>query len=133
MKRFVDSNVPMYLVGAPHPNRNLAIAELERAIEDGRTLVTNAEVLQEIVHRYRAIGRLDAIPAALDAVLGIVDEVYPIDTIDVLTASRLLTRVPALSSRDALHVATMQRYGVDEILTFDAGFTGVVGIRRLPA
>jgi uncharacterized protein len=33
---FVDSNVPMYLVGAAHPNKETARTLLERAITDGR-------------------------------------------------------------------------------------------------
>src|SRR5262245_34063500 len=48
----VDSNIPMYLVGAAHPNKDSARSALERAIVDGERLVTDAEVLQEILHRY---------------------------------------------------------------------------------
>ena len=42
---FVDSNVPMYLVGAPHPNRNRAVDFLARSTAE--RLVTSAEVYQE--------------------------------------------------------------------------------------
>lgn len=38
-----------------------------------------------------------------------------------------------LSSRDALHLAVMERHGVREILSFDRGFDLIPGIRRLPA
>ena len=34
-----------------------------------------------------------------------------------------------LSSRDALHVAIMERQGVSEIMTFDRGFAERPGIR----
>ena len=62
---FIDSNVPMYLVGAEHPHKIDAQRILERCIADDERLVTDAEVLQEILHRYAAIGRKDAIsPAA---------------------------------------------------------------------
>src|SRR4051794_33334127 len=54
---FVDANIPMYVVGAPHPNKDRAVAALEVAVARGERLVTDAEVLQEILHRYRAIGR----------------------------------------------------------------------------
>jgi len=67
---FVDSNIPMYLVGGPHPNKVTAQRMLERCIADGERLVTDAEVLQEILHRYVAIHRRDAIQPALDAALG---------------------------------------------------------------
>lgn len=43
-------------------------------------IVTDAEVLQEILHRYVAISRRDAIPPCFDAILGIVDDVFAIDT-----------------------------------------------------
>jgi uncharacterized protein len=129
---FVDANVPMYLVGAEHPNKEPATTALEIAIARGERLVTDAEVLQELLHRYRSIGRLDAMEEATDALLSVVDEVFPIERDDVMTARRLLVRLPRLSARDALHVATMRRHGVDDILTFDTGFDAVGGLRRLP-
>ena len=49
---FVDSNIPMYLVGAAHPNKTAAQILLESLIAKGERLVTDAEVLQEILHRY---------------------------------------------------------------------------------
>lgn len=129
----VDSNVPMYLVGAVHPNKEAARAALERAIVDGERLVTDAEVLQEILHRYAAIQRRDAIGPCMDAILGVVDDVLPIERPDVAAAQLLLERIPSLSARDALHVAVMQRHGIGEILTFDRGFDAIPGLRRLPA
>jgi len=36
-----------------------------------------------------------------------------------------------MSARDALHLAIMERYGVERILSFDAGFDGFPGIERL--
>jgi predicted nucleic acid-binding protein len=47
----VDSNVPMYLVGAPHPHKTDSQRALERLIAERQRLVTDAEVLQEILHR----------------------------------------------------------------------------------
>ena len=56
----IDSNIPMYLVGAPHPHKTDAQRLLERCITQEERLVTDAEVLQEILHRYVAIRRRDA-------------------------------------------------------------------------
>ena len=64
---FVDSNIPMYLVGAEHPNKDGARRLLEQCIARGERLVADAEVLQEILHRYVAINRRDAIQPAFDA------------------------------------------------------------------
>ena len=62
---FADSNVPMYLVGSEHPHKIDTQRLLERCISDEKRLVTDAEVLQEILHRYAVIGRKNAISPAL--------------------------------------------------------------------
>ena len=54
---FIDSNVPMYLVGAAHTNKDRALAILTQLVRDGEQFVTDAEVYQEIFHRYTAIRR----------------------------------------------------------------------------
>ena len=127
---FVDSNIPMYLVGAGHPNKAAARSMLERAIADDEPLVTDAEVLQEILHRYVAIDRRDAIEPATAAILGVVDDVFPVERADVERARRLVLAT-RLSARGAIHLAIMQRHGVGRILTFDRGFEGITGIVRL--
>lgn len=128
---FVDSNVPMYLVGAPHPHKIDAQRLLERAIAERERLVTHAEVLQEILHRYTAIGRRDAVQPAFEALLGFVDEVLPVDLRTLLRSKDILLGYPGLSARDALHVATMEVHGIRRVLTFDRGFDGYPGIERI--
>ena len=130
---FVDSNIPMYLVGAPHPHKADAQRLLEGLIAARERLVTDAEVLQEILHRYVAIGRRAAIQPAFDALLGIVDDVFPVDLATVERARTIVLGSPQLSARDALHVAAMQGQRVSRILSFDAGFDGVPGISRIGA
>ena len=127
----IDSNVPMYLVGAEHPHKVDAQRLLERCIVERRRLVTDAEVMQEILHRYSAIERKDAIQPALDALLGIVDEVIPVQKDDVLGARDILMGMSELSSRDALHTAIMRRHGIQSIFSFDRGFDRVPGISRI--
>jgi uncharacterized protein len=130
---FVDSNIPMYLVGADHPNKVAARLWLEQAIVANEPLATDAEVLQELLHRYTAIGRRDAIGPAWDAIVGVVDVIHPIEVEDVTRARRLIAATPALSARDAVHLAVMQRRGISRILTFDAGFEGIIGVERIGA
>ena len=127
----VDSNIPMYLVGAAHPNKDAARRALEEAVAAGESLCTDAEVLQEILHRYTAIRRPDDIDPAFDALLAMVDVVYPIERADVERARRLLRTTPTLSARDAVHIALMQGRDIDRILTFDVGFDGIPGIVRV--
>ena len=128
---FVDSNIPMYLVGAPHPHKTDSQRLLERAIADGERLVTDAEVLQEILHHYVAINRRDAIQPAFDAVQRVVDEIFAITPADVERAKAIVLGHPALSARDALHVATMERNRVTQIMSFAAGFDRYPGLERL--
>jgi uncharacterized protein len=130
---FVDSNVPMYLIGADHPHKAAARRLLERAIVDNEPLGTDVEVLQELLHRYLLIGRRDAIGPAWDAIVGVVDVIHPVEREDVDRARRLVGTASALSARDALHLAVMQRHGITRILTFDAGFDGILGIERVGA
>jgi predicted nucleic acid-binding protein len=128
---FVDSNIPMYLIGAPHPNKDAARRLVEECIHRGERMVADAEVLQEILHRYVAIQRRDAIQPAFDALLGVVDEVYPVESTDVERAKQLLLGLGGLSARDAIHVAIMQRHEVERILSFDAGYDAVEWIERV--
>jgi hypothetical protein len=128
---FVDSNVPMYLVGASHPHKADAQRALERFVSARERLATDAEVLQEILHRYVAIDRRAAIQPAFDALLGVVDDVFPVDARTVERAKTIVLARQRLSARDALHVAVMEQHGIARILSFDDGFDDVPGIERV--
>jgi len=128
---FLDSNVPMYLIGASHPHKIDAQRILERLVSERQRLVTDAEVLQEILHRYVAIGRRDAIQPAFDALLGIVDEVLSIERATAERAKEILLGNPRLSARDAVHLAVMEQHHVEQIVSFDSGFDGHPGITRI--
>ena len=127
----IDSNVPMYLIGAPHPHKSDAQRWLEKLVSERQRLVTDAEVLQEILHRYVALDRRDAIQPAFDVLLGIVDQVLPVDQVTVERAKQIVLGRRHLSARDAVHVAIMEHHRIEQILTFDAGFDGLPGIARL--
>ena len=130
---FIDTNVPMYLIGADHPHKTDAQRLLERAATGRERLVTDAEVFQEILHRYVAIHRRDAIQTAFDVLLEIADEIFPIDLAVVERAKALVLGYARLSARDAIHVATMRQHGVTRIMSFDAAFDVVPGLSRLSA
>ena len=128
---FVDSNIPMYLVGAEHPNKSRAQLLLQTAVAQGERLVTDVEVLQEILHRYAALRRLDAIQPAFDALLGVVDDVFPIDAADVALAKEVLLGGLLFTARDALHIAVLERYGVSKVMSFDSDFDRRPGMTRI--
>jgi uncharacterized protein len=128
---FIDSNIPMYLVGAPHPHKVDAQRLVEQFVSNRERLVTDAEVLQEILHRYVAINRRDAIQPAFDALLGIADQVLSVDAAAAYRAKDILMSHQQMSARDALHLAVMEQHGIERILSFDSGFDGFPGISRL--
>lgn len=127
----VDSNIPMYLIGAPHPHKSDAQRLLEKLVSDRQRLVTDAEVLQEILRRYVAINRRDAIQPAFDALLGVADQVLPVDRSVAERAKGIVLGRRHMSARDAVHLAIMEQHGIEQILTFDSGFDGFPGITRL--
>jgi len=128
---FVDSNIPMYLVGAAHPHKTETQIILERLIAAGERLVTDAEVLQEILHRYAVISKREAIGPALQVTLDIVDEVIPIEKGVVLRAAEIVQNPALISARDAVHIAVMERHGIRSILSFDGDFDRWPGLQRI--
>jgi len=130
---FIDSNVPMYLVGAAHPHKIDSQRLVEKAIGDGERLVTDVEVMQEILHRYTAINRRDAIQPAFEVLLGVIDEVFPVELRDLQPARDIVLAMRDLSARDALHVALMEQHSITKILTFNTSFDSVPGIERVTA
>ena len=128
---FIDSNIPMYLVGKPHPHKTEAQVLLERMIALKQRLVTDVEVLQEILHRYVAINRRDAIAPAMKVTLDLVDNVFPVERADVLRAGEIVQNRALFSARDAVHIAIMERYGIDSIMSFDADFDRWPGLKRI--
>jgi uncharacterized protein len=127
----IDSNIPMYLIGASHRHKSDAQRVLEKLVSERQRLVTDAEVLQEILHRYVAIARRDAIQPAFDVLLGVVDQVLAVDRAVAERAKQIVLGRRHISARDAVHLAVMEQHGIEQILTFDSGFDGFPGITRL--
>lgn len=121
----------MYLTGAPHPHKTEAQVLLERLIAGGERLVTDAEVLQEILHRYTAINKREAIVPTLQVTIDFADEVFPVEKADVLRAAEITQNPASFSARDAIHIAVMERRGVRSILSFDSDFDRWPGLKRV--
>ena len=128
---FVDSNVPMYLVGSPHPNRDRAAQTLSRLRDEGEQFITDIEVYQEILHRYVSIRRSEAIEPAFRALQGIANRALSYGMDEIHAAKSLIEFVPDISARDALHAAVMRSAGITRILSYDKGFDAIPGIERL--
>ena len=131
MTTLIDSNIPMYLVGADHPNKDGAQRRLDDLITRNERLVTDAEAFQEIHHRYTTLKRPEAIQPAYDALLGVVDEVLPVGLVEVEEAKRIVLGQYGLSARDALHLAVMRSHSIVQILSFDADYDRFPGVERV--
>jgi len=127
----VDSNVWMYAAGSAHPHRAPS-QDFVRAIAGGDVHgVVDAEVLQEILHRYRAMGRWQDGRELFDLVRRIAPEVLPV-TGEVLDQARsLLDGHAHLSARDALHAAVALGHGAEAICSYDRDFDAIPGLARI--
>jgi predicted nucleic acid-binding protein len=128
---FIDTAILMYAGGSEHPLREPSRAVLRAAVEGRLEAVTSVEVVQEILHRYIAIRRLDAGVAMARETIAAFGPLLPITHAVVERMPGLVERYPALSARDLVHVATCLEEGISAIVSPDRGFDSVSEIRRL--
>ncbi len=128
---FVDSNVPMYAAGDEHPMKAPCLAFLQIVARGEVQAVTSVEVLQELLHRYTAMGKRRRAVDVAKTFMDVVPDVLPVARDDIAAAFELHLQHPALPTRDVMHLATMSRYGLKIIVTADQHFDGVDGIRRV--
>jgi len=130
---FLDSNIFMYAAGRTHRLKAPCVAVLRRVAEEQLDVVTNAEVLQEILYRYGAIDEaqrgLHLARLAMDQVGG---DVLPVTLADMQLAFDLVGRHgTSLKSRDAVHAATMLNNGLTHLISADSHFDAIEGITRV--
>ena len=128
---FLDASVLMYAAGAAHPRREPSRAVLERAATRRLKLITDSEVLQEILYRYFAINRPRAAETVYATAVALCDEILPVTEGSTSRALELLLQHSGLSPRDAIHVATMEKHGLQRILTTDRDFDALENIERV--
>ncbi|MDY6837897.1 MAG: type II toxin-antitoxin system VapC family toxin [Thermodesulfobacteriota bacterium] len=123
----VDSDVFVYAVGRAHPLREEAQGFFLQSSHEGKRLVTSAAVLQELVHIYLPLERMQTLDAALDlATLG-VDHVIPVGAEAVIHARHLVDKHPGLTARDLLHLAICHIENIKELKTFDRNLLAALG------
>ena len=129
---FIDANVPIYAAGREHLIKEPCARILMLAAEHPRSFVTDAEVLQELLHRYLASGRWalgrEVLQAFAEVMHGRIEPVY---ANDVDAAAKLADRHPDVSARDLVHAAVMERLGADRIISADTDFDRLLGVTRL--
>lgn len=124
---YVDTNVFMYAVGRPHPLREAARAFFVACNRDRTPLCTSAEALQELLHAYLPVGRLETLDAAMSLVARSRVEVWALEAADVASARELHGQYPALGPRDLCHLASCRRRAVGRIMTFDQALRAAAG------
>lgn len=127
----IDANIFMYAAGAEHPFKEPSRKFLERVARGEMDVALDAEVLQEILHRYRAIRRWSEGRNVYDLARQIVLIVIPI-TAEILDLARhLLDQYAGLTARDALHAAVAQAHGAQAICSYDGDFDEITGLHRI--
>lgn len=128
---YVDSNVPMYLVGAAHPRKDRVVELVPQLLSAREVLVSSAETFQEIIHRYTALRDHRHLAAAYEALEAMLARTADVTKADVDRARALAGAHPGLSSRDCVHAAVMDRLGCRKIWSYDAGFDAIPGVLRV--
>ena len=130
----IDTNVFMYAAGKESPQKVPCQRFLETIVEgEAPAVCTNAEVLQEILHRYRTLRVPEVGFQLFDAVTHLGIPILPVTDRAMAEARRLLEEYPALSTRDSVHLGVMREHGIEEILSYDTGFSDVSWVKRLEA
>jgi uncharacterized protein len=128
---FLDTNVLIYAAGGPHSLREPCRAALEAAVDRRVSLVTDSEVLQEILYRYFSLQKPDIAREVYQAATGLCDVVLPVSEQTTARARELMSRYVNLSARDAIHVASMEEGGLRQLLSTDGDFDAVEEVRRV--
>lgn len=127
----VDTNVLMYAAGAEHPHKAPSVAFLERVASGEIDAVIDAEVLQEILHRYRALDRWGDALRVFDLARTIFPVVLPVTEEALVRAAALLDAHPRLMARDGVHAAVALENGLDGICSFDTDFDVIDALERI--
>jgi uncharacterized protein len=128
---FLDTNIIMYSVGGSHPLRKPCRTCLEKIYEGKLSVITNAEVLQEILYRYISLNEKEKALQLTNSFIEICESVYPVTVDDVTLAMELIKKKKLPHIRDAIHAATMMQHDIKEILSTDKHFDKLPGIKRI--
>jgi len=128
---FIDSNLIMYSIGGPHPLCDPCKKFLEKIKSREILGVTNTEVLQEILYRYFSIERRTLGEIAYQSMIELCTDIFPVRVVDTDKALEILKRVDGITSRDAVHAATMIHNGIKEIISTDPHFDLIHEIKRI--
>ena len=126
----VDTNILMYAAGADHPNKRPSTEFLERVASDRIQAAIDTEALQEILHRYLALGRGAEGRQVYDGARRLFAVPLPA-TVEVMDRARgFLDQHPQIGARDAMHAAIVVEHGLSGICSYDRGFDALSAVLR---
>lgn len=126
----VDANIIMYAAGASHPHKQPSVSLLERVARGELEAAIDAEVLQEILHRYRTIRRWADGRRVYDLTRQLFPDVLPVTASVLDRARRLLDADAHIMARDALHAAVALTEGMDAVCSYDRDYDRIPGVVR---
>lgn len=107
--------------GRKVPRRDLTRINISASIQIFKRLVISAEVLQELLHVYLPVERMETLDAAIELATQGVDRVIPIDSAAVFHARNLVDNFPDLTARDLLHLLMCQLNRIKDLKTLHFG------------
>ncbi len=129
---FIDANIPIYAAGRTHQLKEPCVEILLLAAEHPQSFVTDAEVLQELLHRYLSLRLWPLGREAFRRFSELMqDRIEVVQAVDVQHAAVLADANQELGGRDLLHAAVMQRLGLRRIISADTDFDRLPEIERL--
>lgn len=129
MKIFLDSNFLIYMNTMTNEERE-SLDELFRKLLE-ESLFTNMLVVDETLYVSKRFGL--PYDVTFDFLRGIVlphIQIIPIDEEDIILTEKYLLKY-GMKPSDAIHLSTMEKSGINRIVTEDEDFDRVEGVKRV--
>ena len=120
----IDANIPIYASGGQHPFKEPCTRIMQMVVEGPDSFVTTSEVLQDLLHHYRARRQWSLMRELFyefsEAMHGRIEH-----------AAALADDHSGVGSRDLVHAAVALRLGVSRIISTDTDFDRLPVVTRL--
>ncbi len=127
---YVDTAILAYALGGAHPLKRYCVDIIAAAGGGRLELHASVEVIQELLfHRMRRGDRAAALRQARDAATLCL--LHDFDVAVLRQSIELVGSQPRLGGRDAVHAATALISGIGVIISPDAAFDQIEGLRRV--
>lgn len=126
----VDANVPIYARGRDHPYREPCRAIINQIYAGHQNYAIDTETLQEILHYYTRQEEVNRGIELVEDLMPRFPDIIPITAAEITTAMRILAETADISARDAIHAAVVFEHSLEGIVSADADFDRIPGLRR---